>query len=421
MKVLVNKSVANGRVQAPSSKSYTIRGLMCAALSGGVSAIVNPLRSDDTDAAMTVLRQIGARISVEDILWRVSGGGFHAPDTDLYCAESAATLRFMCAISSLVPGRCRLTAGPSLSRRPVQPLITALRQLGVKVSCDGESPPVTVEGGGLDGGVTELPGDISSQFISALLLVAPLAEKSVTIHLTTMPESRSYILMTLECMERFGITVGYSGDMMEYEVTCQEYQPVDYRMEGDWSSASYLLALGALSGAVTVTNLNPSSLQGDRVLLDFLRKMGAEVEVKSDCVTVKKQKLQAIRADLTDCIDLLPTMAVLAVVADGTSEFTGIRRARLKESDRIAAVREGLERAGVKVIEEPDRLVIAGSMPGRATIDSHGDHRIAMAFSLMGAASGCITIDGAECVTKTYPEFWDVLKSIGVEVQIDGK
>jgi 3-phosphoshikimate 1-carboxyvinyltransferase len=327
----------------------------------------------------------------------------------------------MCAVSSLVPGRCRLTAGPFLAKRPVQPLIASLRQLGVKVACDGDSPPVTVEGGRLEGGVTELPGDISSQFISALLLVAPLAEKSVTIYLTTMPESRPYILMTLECLERFGVTVGYSGDMMEYEVTCQEYQPIEYRIEGDWSSASYLLALGALSGAVTVTNLNPSSLQGDRVMLDFLRKMGAEVEVKSDCATVKKQKLQAIRADLTDCIDLLPTMAVLAAVADGTSEFIGIRRARLKESDRVAAVREGLERAGVKVIEEPDRLVIAGSMPRRATIDSHGDHRIAMAFSLLGAASGDITIDGAECVSKTYPEFWDVLKSIGGEVKIDGK
>jgi 3-phosphoshikimate 1-carboxyvinyltransferase len=420
MKISIEKSQIKGTVKAPSSKSYTIRGLMCAALARGESIIVSPLRSDDTDAAMSVLRQIGAEITMEDGLWRVSGGDFHAPDVDLCCGDSAATLRFMCAICSLVPGRCRLTAGPSLAKRPVKPLVEALRQLEVQISCEGDFPPVTVDGGELKGGIVDLPGNISSQYVSALLMASPLSQNGVTVNLTTSLESRNYVLMTLECMAKFGIDIGFSTDLCEFAVKSQAYMPTEYRVEGDWSSASYLLALGALSGAITVTNLKPNSSQGDKILLDFLRQMGADVSVEGDSVTVKKGKLRAIKADLNECIDLLPTVAVLAAVAEGTSGFNGIQRARLKESDRVAAVKEGLERAGAAVQEEENRLVITGSKIKDAIIDSYGDHRIAMAFSLLGAAAGGITIAGAECVSKTYPEFWEVLKSTGGEVKIDG-
>jgi 3-phosphoshikimate 1-carboxyvinyltransferase len=420
MKISIEKSRISGTVETPSSKSYTIRGVMCAALARGESAIVSPLRSDDTDAAIRVLRQIGTEIKIEDDLWRVTGCDFHAPDADLYCADSAATLRFMCAICALVPGRCRLTAGPSLVTRPVKPLVEALKQLEVPISCQGDFPPVTVEGGELKGREVDLPGNISSQYVSALLMASPLSQNGVTIDLTTSLESRNYVLMTLECMAKFGIDVGFSTDLCEYAVKSQAYTPTEYRVEGDWSSASYLLALGALSGAITVTNLNPGSSQGDKVILDFLRQMGADISVEGDSLTVKKGKLRAIQADLNECIDLLPTMAVLAAVAEGTSEFTGIQRARLKESDRVAAVKEGLEKAGAAVCEDKNRLAITGCDIKRATIDSHADHRIAMAFSLLGAAAGGITIDGAECVSKTYPEFWEVLKSVGGEIKTNG-
>ena len=421
MKVSVSKSVIRGRAPAPPSKSYTIRGLMCAALAEGGSAIINPLYSDDTEAAMNVLRKIGVGISEENGLWQVTGGNFREPGSDLFCGDSAATLRFMTAICSLVSGKCKLTAGQSLAKRPIKPLVLALKQLGVKVDCEGDLPPVTVEGGVLRGRVVEFPGNVSSQFVSALLLVSPLSQYGVTINLTTPLESKPYVLMTLECLGRFGIDIGYSTDLCEFAIRRQDYIPTVYRVEGDWSSASYLLALGALSGEVTVDNLNTASLQGDRVILDFLRRMGAEVDIKSGCIIVKQRELQAIKADLTDCIDLLPTMAVLAAVAEGTSEFTGIQRARLKESDRVAAVREGLDRAGVKVVAEQNRLIISGSRLRKAVIDSKGDHRIAMAFSLLGVAAGGIAIDGAECVSKTYPEFWQVLKNMGGEVKTDGE
>ena len=419
MKVSIHKSEINGKVTAPSSKSYTIRGLMCAALARGRSEIIHPLISEDTEAAAEVLGQIGVSIHKQGSRWQVMGGPLKQPTEDLFCRDSAATLRFMTAICALVPGKCRLLLGPSLSKRPITPLLQALGQLGVNCRADGAS--VTVRGGRLKGGMVKLPGDISSQFISALLLIAPLAEGGISIRLTTPPKSKPYLKMTLDCLEKFGIKLEAPEDLREFEVPKQEYRPASYQIEGDWSSASYLLALGAVLGKVTVTNLNPESLQGDRIMLNLLKDMGAQVLVSNDSVTVQRSKLEAITADLSDCIDLLPTLAILAAVADGASQFTGIKRARLKESNRVAALREGLTRMGIKVIEETDSLTIVGSRPKGSSIDSHDDHRIAMAFSILGSSTGATTINGAECVSKTYPEFWDILRSLGGKVEIDGK
>ena len=421
MKVSVSKSELKGKVSAPSSKSYTIRGLMCAALARGKSELISPLASDDTQAALNVLSQIGTKVRQKNNLWEVAGGSFCKPEGGLFCGDSAATLRFMTAICSLVPGRCRLLAGPSLSRRPVGPLIEALKKLGVNCSSEDGVAPVTVEGGNLEGGVTELRGDISSQFISALLLVSPLARKSVKIRLTTPPESKPYILMTLGCLKQFEVKVDYSLDLREFEVSKQVYHPTSYRVEGDWSSASYFLTLGAMVGEIWVENLNPDSLQGDRVLLNLLKDAGAQIRVGEDSVKVSKSKLNAIKADLSDSIDLLPTLAVLAAVAQGVSEFSGIERARLKESNRVVALSEGLKRMGIEVTEEKDRLLITGGEPKGSTIDSQGDHRIAMAFSLLGLVTGETVINDAECVSKTYPDFWDTLGSIGGKVKLDGR
>jgi len=246
------------------------------------------------------------------------------------------------------------------------------------------------------------------------LFIAPLAEDDVTIRLTTPLESKPYIMMTLDCLEKFGIQVKSSPDLMEFKVSRQTYKPTKYQVEGDWSSASYLLALGAISGEVAVENLNSQSLQGDKVILNFLKDMGAWVDINGDLITVRKSNLKAIQADLSDCIDLLPTMAILAAVADGVSQFDGISRARLKESNRVSALREGLERMSIEVIEESNRLTVTGSQPKGAVIDSKGDHRIAMAFGILGSVTGEIVIEQAECVTKTFPDFWGILQSIGV-------
>ena len=421
MKALISKSEVLGKVTAPSSKSYTIRALFCTALANGKSEIIAPLASDDTIAAINVLKKVGVNIRKQKTSWKVDGGTFHAPTSDLFCGDSAATLRFMTAFGALIPGVCHLTAGQSLSRRPVKTLIDALQMLGVKCSSNGDFPPVMVEGGKFRGGITSLPGNISSQYVSALLHIAPLATEGMTINLSTPLESRPYVMMTLDTMESFGIAVAFDGHLDAFEILPQKYKPTKYKVEGDWSSASYLLALGALAGEVTVDNLDMESLQGDRMLVRFLQEMGAPVTTGRNSIIVCQSKLKAIKADLSDCIDLLPTLAVLAVMAEGTSEFTGVARARIKESDRVAAVKEGLQRMGIRVRDDANRVSITGGKPIGTIIDSRGDHRIAMAFSLLGTVVGNTIIDQAECVTKTYPEFWDVFNNLGGKVEIDGK
>jgi len=420
MKVNIEKSDIRGKVTAPPSKSYTIRGMMCAALARGMSEIVNPLPADDTEAALRVLENIGVIVEPAKDLWRIDGGNLHQPEVDLYCGDSAATLRFMTAISSLVPGQSRLTAGPSLSKRLVEPLVKALQRLGVDCSSNNGVAPVVVNGARLKGGEAELPGDVSSQFVSALLLVSPFAEEGIEIRLTTPLESKPYVAMTLNCMAKFGIKVEASDNMDNFYTSRQTYKPTRYEVEGDWSSASYFLALGAVSNGVEIVNLSPESLQSDRVMLEFLRQMGAAVDVAPSSIRVKHSKLKALQADLANCIDLLPTLAVLAAVAEGTSELVGISRARIKESNRVSAVREGLERMGVKVAEEKDRMLVTGSDLKGAVINSYNDHRIAMAFSIPGTLVGNTTINNAECVRKTFPEFWDILKSIGGRLKIYG-
>ncbi len=419
MKASISKSRIYGKVTAPSSKSYTIRALICAALAEGRSEIISPLGSDDTEACLDILGKLGVRIEQDDTSWQIKGGTLRQPDSELYCRESAATQRFMTAVCSIVPGTSRLTAAPSLARRPVQPLIRPLRQLGVKCKYDETGSTITVDGGTLKGGLAELPGDISSQYVSALLFISPFAEEGMTIRLTTPLESRPYVLMTLECLEKFGIEIETTSDMMEYRTARQTYRPADYTVEGDWSSASYLLAAGAVAGDVEVKNLNLDSIQGDRIILDFLKDMGASVEISGEGISVRQSALKAVKADLTDCIDLLPTVAVLAAIAEGTSEFTGIARARIKESNRVSAVKAGLEKAGIHVIEEEDKLTVTGGRLGGAVIDSNNDHRIAMAFSLLGLKAGNVTIENAGCVAKTFPEFWDILKHIGGKVETD--
>ena len=417
MRISIAKSEIGGAVNAPPSKSYTIRGLTGAALADGISEVVNPLGSDDTEAAARVLTGVGVGIESEQCAWRVSGGTFREPAADLFCGDSAATLRFMTALCTLVPGTCRLTAGASLAGRPVKPLVEALRKLGVNCTSNGGFAPVTVAGGTLRGGATDLPGNVSSQFVSALLFIAPRAEQGISIRLTSPLESKAYVMMTVECLGRFGIQVSVSPDTID--ISRQTYQPARYAVEGDWSSASYLLALGAACGELEIRNLNRHSMQGDRVLLDYLKEMGAEVELVNSTVRVSQSRLRAIRADLSECIDLLPTMAVLAAVADGVSEFAGIERARIKESDRVAAVAAGLSRMGIATVVEKNRLTVTGGAPRGAVIDSRGDHRIAMAFSVLGAVAGETVIEGAECVTKTFPGFWDILVSIGGRLERD--
>jgi 3-phosphoshikimate 1-carboxyvinyltransferase len=423
MKVSIDKSIINGCANAPSSKSYTIRGLVCAALSPGESEIINPLSSDDTDAASYALEKIGVRVIHGQNSWRVLGGHLVVPKSDLECRESAATLRFLLAIVSIIPGTIRLTAKPSLVARPITPLLDALHQIGVDCQRESDGKSIVVHGGNINRNIAAVAGDISSQFISALLMLAPLVKGGLNVKLTTPLESRAYIEMTIDCLAHFGIKVVTLPSYTNFFIAQQKYHPTKYTVEGDWSSASYLLASGALAGSVEVSNLDGTSLQGDKALLTFLHEMGIPVSVNTTAFKTRKPDctLRPITVDLDECIDLLPTMVVMAAFAEGKSEFYGIARARLKESNRVSAITQELKKAGVEIIEEQDRITVLGKKPKGAIFDSHGDHRIAMALSLVGLVCGNTTIENAECVSKTYPEYWQILQSLGGKIIIHGQ
>ena len=419
MKVSISKSQTHGILDAPSSKSYTIRAMMCAALSPGQSYIRRALVSDDTLAAADVLQAIGVSIFKSEYGWHIGGGNFKRPNSELFCRNSAATLRFMAAIAALAPGTKLLVPGEGLSKRPVSPLLEAMTQLGVKCHLDG--PIVVVESESFPGGDVALPGDISSQFISALLIAGPLSQKGVNIKLTTPLTSKPYISMTIECIRKFGVRVNAALDMNEFSVVKQEYRPTDYTIEGDWSQASYLMALGILSGETIITNLNAESLQGDRAALGLMQRMGAHFSVRRSSVMAQQSFLHSITADMSNCIDLLPTLAVLAAVAEGASHFNNIKTARLKESNRVAALCQELHKMGIRTIEDENTLTVIGGYPHGAEIDSHSDHRLAMAFGVLGTAIGDTIICDAECVDKTYPQFWQALTTLGAKVEHDDK
>ena len=415
MRVKVCESEVSGRVVAPPSKSVTHRALVCSALAPGRSRIHSPLVSDDTAATRNVLEALGVGVSGGDDLWEVRGGKLERSDSALFCGESGTTLRFTTALCPLVEGKSEITGGESLSKRPIEPLLDGLRQLGVDCSSTAGLPPVTVGGKGrIPGGEAEIQGDVSSQFVSALLIATPLADRTTTLRLTTPLESKPYVAMTMDAQRVFGVEIEASDDLRSYRVERQTYRPAEMTVEGDWSSAAYMLAAGAVGGGVTVENLNPESRQADGAMAEILEAMGAGVNRREGSISVYKEDLRGVELDLSDSPDLFPIVAALSAVAKGSCVLRGLGRLRFKESDRLEAMVEGLARAGIKSTRDGDSLSIQGGKPRGCVIDPRKDHRIAMAFAVLGlVAEGEMTILDAECVSKSYPGFWRDLESIG--------
>ncbi|WP_456473857.1 3-phosphoshikimate 1-carboxyvinyltransferase [Candidatus Pyrohabitans sp.] len=409
-----------GSVVAPPSKSYTHRAFVVSGLAGGSSRITNYLVSEDTLATIAGMRSFGVDIAEEGegvALVRGSGGRLATPAGEVDCKNSGTTLRLLTGVAAL-DGEVILTGDASLQRRPVQPLLDALAMLGVS----GESipgngcPPVKIEGGSLRGGVAKIRGDVSSQFISALLLVAPYAESDVEIVLTSPLKSKPYVDITIEIIRTFGAEV----ENRDYDSFCvtagRIYRGRSYSIEGDYSSASYFLALAALAGGeVRVENLNPRSKQGDRAILEILRRMGASVKTGKDWVSVRGEgELKGIEVDLGDTPDLLPTVAALAVKARGKTVIKNVEHARYKESDRIATCSQEFVKFGAKIKERRDGMEIEGASPLRgAKVSSHGDHRLAMALSIAAlSAIGKSVVQGVECASISFPGFFDELAKV---------
>ena len=416
MDVTVRQSRLAGSVRAPPSKSHTHRAFFCAALARGKSRLLLPLKCDDTLVTTTALSAVGATIQWKSKEAAVIGAmKLRNPSGPILCGESGTTLRFMTAVCATMPFETEISGEPSLLRRPIRDLVVALEKLGASSACQDECPPIRVKGP-IKGGSIEIRGDISSQYISALLIAAPLAKTPVNIGIVGPLESKGYVSLTLEMQRKFGIKTRSKDDLTRFEIEPQEYHPSNVQIEGDWSSAAFLLVAAALSGEkIRVEGLDQASLQADRQLLNILEMMEANVRTDSNSVTMERSKLRHVEVDVSDCPDLFPAVCVLCAAADGVSTITGTRRLGLKESDRVLAMGEGLRQMGIETSNTKNSFKIHGGKPRGARVDPHHDHRIAMAFAALGLCTGGLAIRNAECVHKSYPSFWDDLRSLGAE------
>ena len=431
-----NISEIGGVVKAPPSKSYSHRAVILASLAKGTSKLYDMLFSEDTLASIRVCKALGAEINEKDDYLEVigTGGKLHNSLSEaIDLANSGTTLRLMTSVSALSNNEVILTGDESLQTRPMGLLMDALHPLGVETRSlnDNEKAPILIKPG-YSGGETNIMGSVSSQFISSILISSPLSEHGVALYVLPEFKSKPYVNMTLDIMRKFGVKVlkGYylkhescdkehqSCRIDEFKVKKQCYSACDYTVEGDYSSASYLLALIAINGGkAKIMNLFRDSKQGDKYILDILQKMGATIVRGDDYVEIASTGvLKAIDVDLSNAPDLLITVAVLAAMAEGTSRITGVAHARVKETDRIDTTCRELEKLGCKLEEYEDGMSITGGVSS-GVVDSHGDHRLAMAFSLMGLKQD-IEITNGEVFDVSFPNFIESMAELGFELEL---
>ena len=401
----------------PGSKSITNRAALLSAMARGASVLEQPLVSDDTVAFVEGIQQLGARVSRshEDDYWMISGfaGPPNAHGIRIWCADAGTAARFLPALCAT--GNCRVLfeASDQLSRRPMSPLLNALRNLGVRTEpSSATSLPFILESNGLDGGDLLIDGSRSSQFLSALLMVAPLSQQGLTMTLSGEPVSAPYLEMTIRLMERYGVYVNRVSNT-SFCVEPQQYESCRLSIEPDASSASYLFAAAALmKRTVRVTGLGIKSLQGDLEFVNVLARMGADVHIGDNETTVSGTgKLDGVQIDMGRISDTFMTLACIAPFANGPVRIYGIGHVRLKESDRIAAVAKNLRGLGVQVVSGKDWIEIAPTQPGPGSVRCYRDHRIAMSFAVLALRSPGVTLDDPDCVRKTFPLFHEQLAS----------
>lgn len=401
----------NGKVELPGSKSISHRALICAALSGG-GGLECVADNNDTMATLRCLETFGARYSIKDSLISFDRGiGAPAEDSEFVCGESGSTIRFLIPLAAVFGARVRFTGEGRLMDRPMDTYTEALYPMGVSVK---KSQGAFEVSGKLKSGLFKLPGDISSQFVTGLLFALPLLEGDSEIELLSELQSKAYVDLTLSCLEVWGIKI-INRDYRRFIVPGgQKYTPQNYRVEADYSAASFFLAGGALGCDVLCGGLNRRSKQGDRQFLDILRDCGAQVNwLPEDTVKVTANRLTGVSVDVSEIPDLVPPLAALMCFCEGGGEITNAARLRIKESDRLMAVTKELTRLGAKIEEGDDYLKISQveSFGGGKCL-AHNDHRIAMMVALASIRTrGAVEIDDPDCVAKSYPNFWsDFLK-----------
>ncbi|MCX6584196.1 MAG: 3-phosphoshikimate 1-carboxyvinyltransferase [Candidatus Aminicenantes bacterium] len=414
----VNSSNIKGTVTAPASKSMMLRAIAAALLAEGTTTILNPTYCNDSLAALRVIEALGAKATRGKNKVIVRGGMNPVdPAVALNCGESGLGIRMFSPIAALWPGELTLTGEGSLLSRPVSMMEEPLKELGVRATTANGCPPLKVKGP-LLGGEAEVDGSVGSQFLTGLLMALPKAPKDSRLTVTNL-KSTPYIDMTLALLQAFGVQVRHANYETFFINGPQTYacQNGEYRVEGDWSGVSFLLTAGAVAGSVTVTGLDTASPQADRKIIEALSSAGALVEMTADTVTVRKNKLNCFHFDAAHCPDLFPPLAVLACNCQGTSVITGVERLVHKESNRAVALEKEFSALGAVIRIDGNRMEIKGATLKGGVIDSHNDHRIAMAAAVAALnAQGAVTIRGDECVAKSYPGFFQDLKKIGGNV-----
>lgn len=402
----------SGTLTPPCSKSYAQRALAASLLSGGESILHNIEFCDDTRSALRCIEALGARTRILDSETVAIAGGLRPPGDTLRVGESGLSTRLFTPIAALCDKPVRIEGEGTLLRRPMAMMIEPLRRAGVRVRDNGGYLPFEVCGP-MRGGTIEVDGSLSSQFVTGLLLALPLAAEETTLRVAD-PVSIPYIDMTIDTAARFGVEICHNDHTEFYIAGNQRYRPVDYRIEGDWSAAAMLLVAGATAGEVRVENLSMLSRQADTAVCTALVRSGAAVIDEAGAVTASRQPLRAFEFDATHCPDLFPALAALAAAAEGVSTIRGTSRLIHKESDRAEAIREEYGKLGIEVdISHENVMTVRGGRIRSARVSSHGDHRMAMSLAVAALRSdGAVTIEGAECVAKSYPEFFEDLEKL---------
>lgn len=413
----MDKSVSGGRLKGvvapPCSKSYAQRALAVALLAKGRSVLRNMDFCKDTLSALDCIQMLGAKVERTDDNTIVVDGGL-APQSDSLCVgESGLSARLFTPIASLCSEPIVINGEGTLLYRPMDMMIHPLRRLGVDVRDGGGRLPIEVCGP-MQGGEIDVDGSVSSQFVTGLLLSLPLADNDTVINVAGAV-SKPYLDMTIDTAARFGVAIEHNDYEQFYIAGGQSYTPTDYAVEGDWSAAAMLLVAGAVAGEVTVKNLSMLSKQADVAVCDALVRAGAELTTEDNTVTAAHRELRGFEFDATNCPDLFPALATLAAAAEGESRIVGTRRLEHKESNRAEAIRKEFGKIGIEVdLSEPNVMKITGGkITGGVEVESYGDHRMAMTLAVAALLSDReITIKGAECVSKSYPDFFETLSML---------
>ncbi|MBI3860536.1 MAG: 3-phosphoshikimate 1-carboxyvinyltransferase [Planctomycetia bacterium] len=407
-----------GTIRPPGSKSLTNRALVVAALAQGRSRLVGALDSQDTRVMVDGLQRLGIvlshDVSRETIEIEGCQGRPPAGSADIWLENSGTSIRFLTTVCCLGHGTYRLDGNARMRERPIADLTSALSKLGIRTRCERNNgcPPVVVEGAGISGGALRVGGEVSSQFLSALLMACPAAIGPVAIDVAGQLVSQPYVEMTLKVCEAFGVSIERTRSN-SFQVRPQMYRGREYVIEPDASAASYFLAAAAATGGeVTIPGLSQNALQGDVGFAEVLRQMGCSVEYGADRLTVRGAGLRGVDVDMNGISDTAQTLAAIAPFARGPTRIRNVAHMRHKETDRVAALATELRRIGQKVEEHTDGLTIEPAPVRPATIETYDDHRMAMSFAVTGLVAPGITIANPSCTAKTYPRFFDDLAAL---------